>query len=145
MEDLLILFVSGATMLGIFGAALRALIVVASIIISIVLLCIIIKEKNELNANTIDENKIKKAVNLSIWTLVITIFGCIGVVFAVFPILAYVNSSSNAKTALRTQNIGEAVSKLNFAYVMLIVGNAIIIGSTVLLSIISIIGNVLGL
>ena len=95
---------------------------------AIILLCLSIKEKGELKAKGIDEARIKKIVNLSIWSLVIMIVSCFGGAFLVLPILALIFSNSNAKTAFKTGNIIEAVKKSDTALLFLIISNAVILG-----------------
>lgn len=109
---------------------------VAMFVAEIILLCLSIKEKGLLKINGIDEAKIKKIGSLSIWSLIITIFSCVGCTFIVFPILALVFANSNAKTALKAGNIVEAAKKADLALIMLIIGNAVVVGSTVLGSIV---------
>ena len=115
---------------------------IAAFVGTIILLCLSIKEKGELKVKGIDEARLKKIVNLSIWSIVVSVISC-NCITLVLPILAIVFANSNAKTALQAGDIIEAAKKADTALIMLIIGNACIIGFSVLNTVLGIFSGVL--
>jgi len=105
---------------------------IATFVGTIVLLCLSIKEKGELKTKGIDEDRISKIITLAIWSIVISVISCTNCYLVVLPILAIVFANSNSKAALQSGDIVEAAKKADIALIMLIIGNACIIGFSVL-------------
>lgn len=126
-ENILVGAIGTVVAMGIFLLVV-GIIIFAAFATAIILLCLSIKEKNELKVKGIDEDRIKKIVSLSIWSLIITILSCTGCVLMVLPILALSFTSSNAKTALQAGNVAKAVKESDTALLMIIISNSIVIG-----------------
>lgn len=125
------------------GVIIITLLGIAAFIGTIILLCKAIKERGELKVKGIDEVRIKKVVTLAIWTLVISVISCSGCVLIVLPILAIVFANSNARTALNTGDVAEAIKKADAALIMIIVGNSLVIGLSVINTIIAIVSAII--
>ena len=107
------------------------------------MICSSIKEKGKIKINGIDETRIKKIVALAIWTLVISVISCSGCVLIVLPILAIVFANSNARTALNAGDVAEAIKKADAALIMIIVGNSLVIGLSVINTIVAIVSAII--
>lgn len=105
---------------GVIISIIMVVIGVVCTIGTIVLLCLSLSMKGELEIGEIDESVYEKIGNLSTLTLAVDI--CSNWFCIFFPILAFV-FRHNAKRAFNLQNIEEATKNINVSLFMLIVGN----------------------
>jgi len=98
---------------------------------SIVLICFINKQKKAIKEKGIEEGNIKKTKLMSIFSILTSIFSCLGCVILFLPIISAVKCSK-AKKMLNEGNATEAIKRTNSALTLLMISNIVTLSLVVL-------------
>lgn len=94
------------------------------IVSSILLICFTAKQKRFLKEKEIEEGSIKKAKIMSVFSILISMLSCIGIVISILPIVAIIMCGIASKM-LCPGNFDKAKNKLKTALTLLMISNII--------------------